>query len=153
MRKLKIKSSTENYEKEAGSSNIESIKNIPFFMKNSEKSLKILLFLSWILPFYSLFFIYLAKMSLPEKEKGMLCKIMNMNFTVILIEFILVSVIQMLAFSKVPAAIMYTLIAVMLGIFFWAVVSHTVATIKWLKGKDFSYKIVAEFFKPWDNIR
>ena len=123
-----------------------------FFIKDEKKSTKILIILSWILPFYGLFFIYLAKMSLYEKAKSMVCKILNFGFTVILIEFMLVSAIQMLAFSKVPGFVIYTLISIILGIFVWAIIEHIIATSKWLKNEDYSYKFTTEIFKPWNNI-
>ena len=155
MRKLRAKYSKENdiLNGNISDSDIEKNKKIPFFMRNEKKTMKILLLLSWVFPFYSLFFIYLARTALPEKAKSMTCKILNMSFTVILVEFILVSSMQMLAFSKVPGIIIYVLITIISGIFFWAVLSHSAATVKWLNNEDFSYKFTADFFRPWDIDR
>ena len=150
MRKLRTKDSKEYDILNSNVLNVEKDKKIPFFMKDESKTIRILLLLSWIFPFYSLFFIYLARTALPERAKTMTCKILNMSFTVILVEFILVSSLQVLAFSRVPGIIIYTLIIIISGIFFWSVLSHLAATVKWLNNKDFSYRLAADFFKPWD---
>ncbi|MBP6125404.1 MAG: hypothetical protein KBA67_02260 [Leptotrichiaceae bacterium] len=151
MRKIK-KSENEDSKIDVEKSYRASNEKGSFFIKDEKKSTKILIILSWILPFYGLFFIYLAKMSLYEKAKSMVCKILNFGFTVILIEFMLVSAMQMLAFSKVPGFVIYTLISIILGIFVWAIIEHIIATSKWLKNEDYSYKFTTEIFKPWNNI-
>lgn len=148
MRKLRTTETAKNKNNDPGINKSINGK-IPFFMKDFNRTTGILLLLSWILPFYSLFFIYLAKMELPEKSKIMVCKILNMGFTVILVEFILVSAMQMLIFSGIPA-IVYSLMAVIALIFLWAVANHIIATLKWLKDEDYSYKFTPEFFKPWE---
>ncbi len=151
MRKIK-KSENEDSKIDVEKSYRASNEKGSFFIKDEKKSTKILIILSWILPFYGLFFIYLAKTSLYEKAKSMVCKILNFGFTVILIEFMLVSAMQMLAFSKVPGFVIYTLISIILGIFVWAIIEHIIATSKWLKNEDYSYKFTTEIFKPWNNI-
>ena len=65
------------------SSNEKIFKNIENKSKNF-RNLKIILLLSWILPFIAVFIIHLSKLKLPEKTKKIVCKILNMNFSVIL---------------------------------------------------------------------
>ena len=61
MRKIK-KSENEDSKIDVEKSYRASNEKGSFFIKDEKKSTKILIILSWILPFYGLFFIYLAKM-------------------------------------------------------------------------------------------
>ncbi len=120
--------------------------------EKESKEIKFILLISWIFPFFGTFFLYLVRKKLLEKPKSILCKINNMNFTVILVNFILVSIMQTLAFAKVPAYIIFTMMAVITGIFLLGFISHIIATFKWLRGEEFSYRFIGEFFKPYENI-
>ena len=127
-----------------------------FSEKNSEyvnsenkisKSLKIVLLLSWILPFIAVFIIHFSRMKLPEKTKEIVCKILNMNFSVMLVQFLLISILQPLAFAKAPAIIIYALMLMLVGLFAYWIISHIIGTIKFLKNEDYSYKFSKEIFK------
>ena len=104
------------------------------------KEIVFILIISWIFPFIGTFIMHFARKKLLEKPKEILCKIVNMSFTVILIEFILTNSLQLLAYSGVPALVIYTLMGVIVSIFIFGLVSHILETIKWAKGEDFSYK-------------
>ena len=120
--------------------------------EKESKEIKFILLISWIFPFFGTFFLYLVRKKLLEKPKSILCKINNMNFTVILVNFILVSIMQTLTFAKVPAYIIFTMMAIITGIFLLGFISHIIATFKWLRGQEFSYRFIGEFFKPYENI-
>lgn len=113
------------------------------------KSLKTVLILSWLAPFISVFLIYLSKAGLSEKIRKIVVKILNMNFTVILIQFFLISIMEPLALAKAPAAVIYTLMAMIFGAAVYWGVSHMIGTVKWLKGEDYSYRFTVNFFKVW----
>lgn len=125
----------------------ENIDNNSFFMQDEQRTLKILLLLSWVLPFISLFFIHITKIKLPHKPKVIMCKILNLNFTVILIMFILISLLQPLALAKVNSSIIYSFIFTFVFVFLYGLISHIIATIKWLSGDDYSFKYSAKFFE------
>lgn len=112
------------------------------------KSLKVVLLLSWIIPFIAMFIIHLSKMKLPVKTKEVVYKILNMNFTVILTQFVIVSIIQPLAYAKVPAIIIYALLAGIAGLSVYWIISHIIGTIKFLRNEDYSYKFSTNLLRP-----
>jgi len=114
------------------------------------KEIRLILIISWIFPFIGTFIMHFARKKLLEKPKEILCKIVNMSFTVILIEFILTNSLQLLAYSGAPALVIYTLMGVIVSIFIFGLVSHLLGTIKWAKGEDFSYKFSVNFFKSYE---
>lgn len=128
-----------------------NLPNIPDKEK-IQKQVKFVLLISWIFPFFGLFFLHFSRKALYDKPKEILCKIINMEFTSIIILFILTSLLNTLAFSKVSGIIILFVTLIMLGILIYAVVSHIKGTLKWLKGEDFSFKYSVEFFKPYENI-
>ena len=101
--------------------------------KKEMKEIVFILIISWIFPFIGTFIMHFARKKLLERPKEILCKIVNMSFTIILIEFILTNSLQLLAYSGAPA-----------------LVSHILGTIKWAKGEDFSYKFSVNFFKSYE---
>ena len=88
------------------------------------KEIRLILIISWIFPFIGTFIMHFARKKLLEKPKEILCKIVNMSFTVILIEFILTNSLQLLAYSGAPALVIYTLMGVIVSIFIFGLVSH-----------------------------
>lgn len=143
MRHLKNKKQNKNIEN-FKEKNIQNSENT----KESTKSLKIILLLSWIFPFIAMFIIHLSKKKLPQKTKEAVYKILNMNFTVILVQFAVVSVIQPLAYARVPAIIIYTLMAIIAGLSVYWIVSHIIGTVKFLKNEEYSYKFSVNLLKP-----
>ena len=93
--------------------------------KKEMKEIVFILIIRWIFPFIGTFIMHFARKKLLERPKEILCKIVNMSFTIILIEFILTNSLQLLAYSGAPA-------------------------IKWAKGEDFSYKFSVNFFKSYE---
>ena len=118
----------------------------------NKKEMKEIVFLiiSWIFPFIGTFIMHFARKKLLERPKEILCKIVNMSFTIILIEFILTNSLQLLAYSGAPALVIYILMGVIMSIFIFGLVSHILGTIKWAKGEDFSYKFSVNFFKSYE---
>ncbi len=117
------------------------------------KEIRFILIISWIFPFFGTLFLYLIRKKMNERSISVLCKIVNMNFTVVFINFILVSILQTLAFAKAPAFIIYSLMVIITGIFIFGFVSHLIGSVKWMKGEDFSYRFSADFLKPYENIQ
>ncbi len=117
------------------------------------KEIRFILIISWIFPFFGTLFLYLIRKKMNERSISVLCKIVNMNFTVVFINFILVSILQTLAFAKAPAFIIYSLMVIITGIFIFGFVSHLIWSVKWMKGEDFSYRFSADFLKPYENIQ
>ena len=103
----------------------------------TSKSLKVILLLSWIFPFIAMFIIHLSKKKLPEKVKQIVYKILNMNFTVILTQFVIVSAIQPLA-----------LMAIITGLWIYWIISHIIGTVRFLRNEDYSYKFSMDILKP-----
>ena len=136
----KINKKTENF-KDKNIQNAESANEV-------SKSLKTILLLSWLFPFIAMFIIHLSKRKLPQKTKEVVYKILNMNFTVILAQFVVVSVIQPLAYARVPAIVIYVLMAIIAGLSAYWIVSHIIGTIKFLRNEDYSYKFSANLLKP-----
>ena len=130
------------------SSNEKIFKNIENKSKNF-RNLKIILLLSWILLFIAVFIIHLSKLKLPEKTKKIVCKILNMNFSVILTQFVLVSILQPLSYARVPGIIIYIFLAAISGLSVYWIVSHIIGTVKFLNNKDYSYKFSANIMKSW----
>ena len=130
------------------SSNEKIFKNIENKSRNF-RNLKIILLLSWILPFIAVFIIHLSKMKLPEKTKKIVCKILNMNFSVILTQFVLVSILQPLSYARVPGIIIYIFLAAISGLSVYWIASHIIGTVKFLNNKDYSYKFSANIMKSW----
>ena len=143
MRKLK-KENRQNAENANLSNNIDKDK--------IEKQIRFILLISWILPFFGLFFLHFSRKTLHDKPKEILCKIINMEFTSIIILFILTSLLNTLAIAKVSGIILLFITVIMLGILIYAVISHVIGTLKWSKGEDYSFKYSLEFFKPYENI-
>ena len=144
MRKLKrIRNNDSNY------NDIEKLGTDVLGWKEM-KEIRLILIISWIFPFIGTFIMHFARKKLLEKPKEILCKIVNMSFTVILIEFILTNSLQLLAYSGAPALVIYTLMGVIVSIFIFGLVSHLLGTIKWAKGEDFSYKFSVNFFKSYE---
>ena len=114
------------------------------------KEIRLILIISWIFPFIGTFIMHFARKKLLERPKEILCKIVNMSFTIILIEFILTNSLQLLAYSGAPALVIYILMGVIMSIFIFGLVSHILGTIKWAKGEDFSYKFSVNFFKSYE---
>ena len=114
------------------------------------KEIVFILIISWIFPFIGTFIMHFARKKLLERPKEILCKIVNMSFTIILIEFILTNSLQLLAYSGAPALVIYILMGVIMSIFIFGLVSHILGTIKWAKGEDFSYKFSVNFFKSYE---
>ena len=143
MRHLKNKKQNKNINKFKN----QNLQNIKSDIKIS-KSLKVVLLLSWIFPFIAMFIIHLSQKKLPENTKKVVYKILNMNFTVILVQFAVVSVIQPLAYARVPAIIIYTLMAIIAGLSVYWIVSHIIGTVKFLKNEEYSYKFSVNLLKP-----
>ena len=143
MRHLKNKKQNKNIEnfKEKNLQNIESESEI-------SRSLKIILLLSWIFPFIAMFIIHMSKKKLPEKTKEVVYKILNMNFTVILVQFVIVSIMQPLAYARVPAIIIYILMTTVAGLSIYWIISHIIGTVKFLRNEDYSYKFSVNIVKP-----
>ena len=118
--------------------------------KKEMKEIVFILIISWIFPFIGTFIMHFARKKLLERPKEILCKIVNMSFTIILIEFILTNSLQLLAYSGAPALVIYILMGVIMSIFIFGLVSHILGTIKWVKGEDFSYKFSVNFFKSYE---
>ncbi|MDO5089347.1 MAG: hypothetical protein Q4D53_06130 [Leptotrichiaceae bacterium] len=116
------------------------------------KQIKFILLVSWIFPFFGLSFLHFVRKTLHEKPKKILCKILNMEFTSILILFIMVSLLNTLALAKVNGIFIFIFVIFILLILTYSVISHIIGTLKWLKGEDYSFKFSAEFFKPYKNI-
>lgn len=146
MRKLRI------INKELSNDTIDRSPDSPS-SEEIQKEINFILIISWIIPFFGTFFLYLARKKLFEKPKSILCKINNLNFTVVLVNFILVSILQPLVLAKAPAIAIYILMLIITGIFIYGFISHVIATLRWWNGKDFSYKFVGEFFKPYENLK
>ena len=113
----------------------------------TSKSLKVILLLSWIFPFIAMFIIHLSKKKLPEKVKQIVYKILNMNFTVILTQFVIVSAIQPLAYARVPDVIIYVLMAIVAGLGAYWIISHIIGTVRFLRNEDYSYKFSMDILK------
>ena len=143
MRHLKNKKQNKNIEnfKEKNLQNIESESEI-------SRSLKIILLLSWIFPFIAMFIIHMSKKKLPEKTKEVVYKILNMNFTVILVQFVIVSIMQPLAYARVSAIIIYILMTTVAGLSIYWIISHIIGTVKFLRNEDYSYKFSVNIVKP-----
>lgn len=118
--------------------------------KKEMKEIVFILIISWIFPFIGTFIMHFARKKLLERPKEILCKIVNMSFTIILIEFILTNSLQLLAYSGAPALVIYILMGVIMSIFIFGLVSYILGTIKWTKGEDFSYKFSVNFFKSYE---
>ena len=144
MRKLK-KSRTNNLNYKDIEKTVTDVPN-----EKEMKEIVFILIISWIFPFIGTFIMHFARKKLLEKPKEILCKIVNMSFTVILIEFILTNSLQLLAYSGAPALVIYALMGVIISIFIFGLVSHILGTIKWTKGEDFSYKFSVNFFKSYE---
>ena len=126
----------------------KTVTNMP--NKKEMKEIVFILIISWIFPFIGTFIMHFARKKLLERPKEILCKIVNMSFTIILIEFILTNSLQLLAYSGAPALVIYILMGVIMSIFIFGLVSHILGTIKWAKGEDFSYKFSVNFFKSYE---
>ena len=98
------------------------------------KEIVFILIISWIFPFIGTFIMHFARKKLLEKPKEILCT----------------NSLQLLAYSGVPALVIYTLMGVIVSIFIFGLVSHILETIKWAKGEDFSYKFSVNFFKSYE---
>lgn len=122
------------------------------FNETEQKQIKTILLISWLIPFIGLYLMYLSKKTLFEKPKNILCKILNMNFTVILIQFMFTSLLQILLFGRFPNIVVYIALTIFISIFVISFISHIFATIKWLKNEDFNYKFCGDFFKPYENL-
>ena len=118
--------------------------------KKEMKEIVFILIISWIFPFIGTFIMHFARKKLLERPKEILCKIVNMSFTIILIEFILTNSLQLLAYSGAPALVIYILMGVIMSIFIFGLVSHILGTIIWAKGEDFSYKFSENLFKSYE---
>lgn len=147
MRKLK-KEKIKNLNAPKNSSNLAN----NFLNPEVMKQIKFILLISWIFPFFGLSFLHFARKTLYEKPKEILCKILNMEFTSILVLFITVSLLNTLALAKVNAIIIIIFAIFILTVLAYTVISHIIGTLKWLKGEDYSFKYSAEFFKPYKNI-
>lgn len=117
-----------------------------------QKQIRFIILISWIFPFFGLFFLHFSRKALYDKPKEILCKIINMEFTSMIILFILTSLLNTLAIAKVSGIILLFITIIMLGILIYSVISHITGTLKWLKGEDYSFKYSVEFFKPYENI-
>ena len=143
MRHLKNKKQNKNINKFKN----QNLQNIKSDIKIS-KSLKVVLLLSWIFPFIAMIIIHLSQKKLPENTKKVVYKILNMNFTVILTQFVIISIIQPLVYAKAPAIVIYTLMAIIVGLSIYWIISHIIGTIKFLKNEDYSYKFSLNILKP-----
>ena len=72
-----------------------------------------------------------------------------MNFSVILTQFVLVSILQPLSYARVPGIIIYIFLAAISGLSVYWIVSHIIGTVKFLNNKDYSYKFSANIMKSW----
>ena len=112
---------------------------------------KRVLLLGWLIPFFALFLMHMGRKKMPEQSKKILCEILNLEFTASLLLTLYVSGLNtfLLLVKDKNSPLLFVILFIFIALIILFVVAKAVATNKWLKGEDYSFKKVIRFFKPY----
>ena len=112
---------------------------------------KRILLLGWLIPFFGLFLVHIARKKMPEQTKKILCEILNLEFTASLALTLYVSGLNtfLLSVKNRNSPLLFVILFIFIALIALFVTAKAIATAKWLRGEDYSFKKVIRFFRPY----
>ena len=105
---------------------------------------KIILLVSFLVPFFGIYFIYFFHIKLPKRTRFIMCQILNKNITMVLVfltsaRTIYANTGDISIFQKSFSIALFLLLA--------SILFQLIKTYYWLKGKDVKYKYILKLFR------
>lgn len=112
---------------------------------------KRILLLGWLIPFFALFLVHIGRKKMPEQTKKILCEILNLEFTASLVLTLYVSGLNtfLLLVKNRNSPLLFIILFIFIALIALFVTAKAIATTKWLKSEDYSFKKVIRFFRPY----
>ena len=103
---------------------------------------KRILLLGWLIPFFALFLVHIGRKKMPEQTKKILCEILNLEFTASLVLTLYVSGLNtfLLLVKNRNSPLLLIILFIFIALIALFVTAKAIATTKWLKGEDYSFK-------------
>ncbi|WP_156299074.1 hypothetical protein [Streptobacillus canis] len=115
--------------------------------KNESFKTKLILLISFVLPFFGPYIIYFSRANLPKRTKFILVQILNKAFTMTLVYLVLMMVSKNLLLKNGDPAMFQKIWTFMFFLFVSSMVIQAVKSVQWLKGYDVKYKYILKLFK------
>lgn len=115
-----------------------------------ENKVKLILLISWLLPFFGLYVIYFLRIKIPQRAKMILCETLNKNMTFMLIYLSLIYMSNVFM-GRGNIEMAKYIINFMLVIFCFSMILQIKYTYYYCLGKDIRYRYTIKLFKELNN--
>ncbi|WP_064609237.1 hypothetical protein [Streptobacillus moniliformis] len=109
--------------------------------------IKLILLLSFIIPFFAPYIIYFSRINLSKKAKFILSQILNKSFTMFLIYIFLMMVSKNILLKNGDVVVFKQIWFLIFFLFLTSMLLQFIKFIQWLKGKNVKYKYILKLFK------
>ena len=108
---------------------------------------KIILLVSFLVPFFGIYFIYFFHIKLPKRTRFIMCQILNKNITMSLVYLAILTSARTIYANTGDISIFQKSFSIALFLLFASILFQLIKTYYWLKGKDVKYKYILKLFR------
>lgn len=108
---------------------------------------KVILLVSFLVPFFGLYFIYFFHIKLPKRTRFIMCQILNKNLTMSMVYLLLLTVSRSLYVSTGDIEVFKKIFAFGLFLLIASILFQIIKTYYWLKGENTRYKYILKLFR------
>lgn len=134
MRKIKNKSKEENIK-------------VDIFDEKESLYTKIIIVLSFLIPFFALYIIYFIGLKLPKRTKKIMADILNKNLTMICVYLFMFTLSKQVYAVTNNVNAFLGVLQITILMFIFSIINQIIKSYQWLKGKDVKFKYTLKLFK------
>lgn len=134
MRKIKNKSKEENIK-------------VDIFDEKESLYTKIIIALSFLIPFFALYIIYFIGLKLPKRTKKIMADILNKNLTMICVYLFMFTLSKQVYAVTNNVNAFLGVLQITILMFIFSIINQIIKSYQWLKGKDVKFKYTLKLFK------